>query len=139
MTKNRVYLLGGWNGSAYVFTVYTAAIGSDGTLGTWTMGVSLPGALQLSQAIVTKNRVYLLGGYDGGSVVSTVYTTAISDDGTLGEWTVESSLPGVRSESQAIVTKNRVYLMGGNTGNTVVSTVCMAAIGSDGILERILA
>jgi hypothetical protein len=72
-----VYLLGGYNGSAYVSTVYTAPINSDGTLGTWTTGTSLPGALSHSQAIVTKNRVYLLGGYNGSAYVSTVYTAPI--------------------------------------------------------------
>ena len=46
-----------------VSTVYTAPINADGTLGTWTTGTSLPSVLCSSQAIVTKNRVYLLGGY----------------------------------------------------------------------------
>jgi hypothetical protein len=72
-----VYLLGGYNGSAYVSTVYTAPINSDGSLGTWTTGTSLPGVFSLSQAIVTKNRVYLLGGYNGSAYVSTVYTAPI--------------------------------------------------------------
>jgi hypothetical protein len=70
-------LLGGYNGSAYVSTVYTAPINSDGSLGTWTTGTSLPGVLSESQAIVTKNRVYLLGGHNGSAYVSTVYTAPI--------------------------------------------------------------
>jgi hypothetical protein len=72
-----VYLLGGYNGSGWVSTVYTAPINSDGSLGTWTTGTSLPGVLGYSQAIVTKNRVYLLGGYNGSAYVSTVYTAPI--------------------------------------------------------------
>ena len=49
----------------------------------WTTGTSLPGVLSYAQAIVTKSRVYLLGGYNGGGV-ATVYTAPINADGTLG-------------------------------------------------------
>jgi N-acetylneuraminic acid mutarotase len=121
-----VYLLGGYSGGGYVSTVYTAPINSDGSLGTWTTGTSLPGALGNSQAIVTKNRVYLLGGYSGG-YVSTVYTAPINSDGSLGAWTTGTSLPGALAWSQTIVTKNRVYLLGGDNG-TYSSTVYTATI-----------
>ena len=130
VTKDRVYLLGGNNGS-YVSTVYTAPINSDGTLGSWTTGTSLPGALGVSQAIVTKDRVYLLGGYNGSAYVSTVYTAPINSDGTLGSWTTGTSLPGALGSSQAIVTKDRVYLLGGTSVSTAVYT---APINSDGTL-----
>ena len=132
VTSSRVYLLGGVNSVGYASVVYTAAINSDGTLGTWTKGTSLPGALSRSQAIVTSSRVYLLGG-DNGSSVSTVYTAPINSDGTLGTWTTGTSLPGALSNSQAIVTSSRVYLLGGHNGNWV-STVYTAPINSDGTL-----
>ena len=94
----------------------------------WTTGTSLPGPLGFSQAIVTKNRVYLLGGHNGSNVVSTVYTAPINSDGTLGSWTTGTSLPGALSLSQAIVTKNRVYLLGGHNGSSWLSTVYTAPI-----------
>ena len=132
VTSSRVYLLGGHNG-VWVSTVYTAPINSDGTLGTWITGAPLPGVLGDSQAIVTSSRVYLLGGGNGSSYVSTVYTASINSDGTLGTWTTGTSLPGVLGRSQAIVTKNRVYLLGGHNG-VWVSTVYTAPINSDGTL-----
>ena len=52
-------------------------------ISSWTIGTSLPGALGLSQAIVTKNRVYLLGGRTAATCVSTVYTAPINSDGGL--------------------------------------------------------
>ena len=135
VTKNRVYLLGGYGVSSWVSTVYTAPINADGTLGTWSTGPSLPGALAGSQAIVTKNRVYLLGGwYAGLSYVSTVYTAPINADGTLGTWTTGTSLPEPLGGSQAIVTKNRVYLLGGHNGGSWVSTIYTAPINEDGTL-----
>ena len=126
VTKNRVYTLGGYTGSNPTNVVYTAPIREDGTLGAWTTGTSLPATLENSQAIVTKNRVYLLG----GSGTSAVYTAPINTDGTLGTWTTGTSLPRVLSSSQAIVTKNRVYMLGGS-GTSAVYT---APINKDGTL-----
>ena len=93
----------------------------------WTTGTSLPGVLAYSQAIVTKNRVYLLGGHNRTGYIATVYTAPINSDGTLGTWTTGTSLPGVLAYSHAIVTKNRVYLLGGGNGS-FVSTVYTAPI-----------
>jgi N-acetylneuraminic acid mutarotase len=129
VTKNRVYLLGCSNDSAALSTVYTAPINADGTLGTWTTGTSLPEPLAYSQAIVTKNRVYLLGGWKG-SPQSIVYTAPINADGTLGTWTTGTSLPASFGYSQAIVTKNRVYLLGAGSSSTVYT----APINADGTL-----
>ncbi len=126
VTKNRVYLLGGFNGNDITSTVYTAPINTDGTLGTWTTGTSLPEGLVGSQAIVTKNRVYLLGGFNVNGIVSTVYTAPINTDGTLGTWTTGTSLPEGLGGSQAIVTKNRVYLLGGYTGSAYTNAVYTA-------------
>ena len=135
-TNSRAYVLGGSDGSAYISTVYTALINSDGTLGTWTTASSLPGILGNSQAVVTKNRVYLLGGQVafGGVRVSTVYTAPINSDGTLGTWTTGTSLPDAWEYSQAVVTKNRVYLIGGVNLSAYQSTVYTAPINSDGTL-----
>jgi N-acetylneuraminic acid mutarotase len=134
VTKNRVYLLGGYNNGIYSATVYTAPINVDGTLGSWSTGTSLPGPLTTSSAIVTKNRVYLLGGYVNGTPISTVYTAPINADGTLGAWSTGTSLPETVHGSQAIVTMNRVYLLGGYTGTSYLSTVYTAPINADGTL-----
>ena len=100
VTKNRVYLLGGEISGSYSSTVYTAPINPDGTLGAWSTSTSLPATVSLSQAIVTKNRVYLLGGEISGSVSSTAYTAPINPDGTLGAWSTSTSLPATVSLSQ---------------------------------------
>jgi hypothetical protein len=120
---------------ANLSTVYTAPINADGTLGVWTTGTSLPAAVSHSQAIVTKNRVYLLGGSVNGSTSSTVHTAPINADGTLGTWTTGTSLPAAVYDSQAIVTKNRVYLLGGrDVNNNPTNVVYTAPINADGTL-----
>ena len=133
VTKNRVHLLGGWTGSTGLNTVYTAAINADGTLGTWTTGNTLPGTLHYTNAVITKNRVYLFGGHNGSGYVSTVYYAAINSDGTLGTWFTNTvALPNALGEHHAVVTKNRVYLIGGYNGSAYVSTILTAAINPDG-------
>jgi hypothetical protein len=101
----------------------------DGDITGWATDTSLPGVLGWSQAVVTKNRVYLLGGWNG-SYVSTVYTAPINVDGTLGTWTTGTSLPGPLGDSQAVVTDSRVYLLGGRNSSSYVSTVYTAPISS---------
>ena len=133
ITNNRVYLLGGaTNNGAYSSSVYTASINIDGTLSTWTINAPLPVTISHSQAIVTNNRVYLLGGYING--VDSVYTTIINPDGTLGAWVTDTPLPNNIKMSQAIVTNNRVYLIGGNFYKSGASIVYTATINPDGTL-----
>ena len=134
ITKTQVYLLGGHTGSVSSSTVYTAPIATDGTLGTWTTATALPGTVHASQAIVTQNRVYLLGGIINNAYSSTVYTAPINTDGTLGTWTTATSLPAAVYYSQAIATKDRVYLLGGIINSSYSSTVYTAPINQDGTL-----
>ena len=133
VTKNRVYVLSGF-GNGWAGQVCTAPINIDGTLGTWSMSSSLPGFLAQSQAIITTNRVYLIGGNNSLTAYSnTVYTCVINFDGTLGSWSTGPSAPGGTRLHQAIVTKNRVYLLGGDVG-VAVNNVYTAPINSDGTL-----
>ena len=103
---------------------YFFNVQNNGTLGTWsTYGTSLPGTLSYSQAIVTNGYVYLLGGNNGSSIVSTVYYAPINSNGTLGTWSTGTSLPGALGYSQAIVTNGYVYLLGGYNGSSYTSTI----------------
>ncbi len=134
-TRNQVYLLGGVVNDSPSSAVYTAPILSDGSLGVWTSGVPLPGNISHSQAIVTRNRVYLLGGYINGAVSSVVYTAPILDDGTLGVWSTGAPLPVIAIGSQAVTTHNRVYLLGGfSDSGGASSTAYTSPIYDDGTL-----
>lgn len=134
VTKSYVYVMGGTNYTDSISTVCTAPINTDGTLGGWTYAASLPGPLNASRAVVTKNRVYLLGGATGSYYVSTVYTAPINSDGTLGAWATGTPLPINVGFSQTCVTTNRVYLMGGGNSDTVFSSVYSAPINADGTI-----
>lgn len=111
---------------------------STGDITGWQTNGTLPVGMQDQQVVVTKNRVYLLGGGIGGSRVATVYTTTINPDGTLGTWTTTTSLPTPMSVSHSVVTKSRVYIMGGiggSDGLTRLANVYYATINADGTLD----
>lgn len=132
VTKNRVYLIGGYNGSGTIATVETAVINADGSLGTWGTATSLPGILHGATTIVTTNRVYLIGGYNAGGVANIIYTAPISSDGTIGTWTTGPSMPSVLAYSRAILIKNKIYTIGGRNASSPISTIYVCTLNTDG-------
>ena len=137
VTKSRVYLLGGNNGSAYTNVIYYADIDSNGYLGSWSTDTNtLPGNLGLSQAIVTKSRAYLLGNHNDSSATNVIYYADIDSNGYLGSWSTDTNtLPGNLDDSQAVVTKSRVYLLGGYNSSAYTNVIYYADIDSNGYLS----
>ncbi|HSX34997.1 MAG TPA: carbohydrate binding domain-containing protein [Candidatus Saccharimonadales bacterium] len=69
------YILGGWNGSALVNSVYYAPFNVDGTLGTWTQAINnLPRNVENNTAFTYNGYMYNVGGdISGGTVTPTIY------------------------------------------------------------------
>ena len=142
VTNCYAYILGGRDNSNIRSTIQMAPVNSDGTLGSWVSGGVLPASLTGGQVVLTKNRIYYIGG-NTGSVSSVVYTAPINSDGTLGSWTTGNSLVTAVSEATAVITNNRIYLLGGTTNaaaaiatsvSGAVSTVQTATIDSNGLI-----
>lgn len=112
VTKNRVYLIGGYS-TENLSDIYTTPISDQGVLGQWSAAGNLPIKLYGSSSVVVKNKVHLLGGWDGKKDISDILTSTINDDGTLGEWRVTGNIFSPCHGSSSIVTKNKVYLLGG--------------------------
>lgn len=141
ITKNRLYVLGGLKDYSPSALVYTAAINSDGTLGSWTTSTSLPVGIWGLNAFVTKNRVYVTSGLTNEMTApswtynKTVYTAVINSDGTLGTWTTAGSTLYNCVDSPVLVTKNKVYIFNArNADLTANSSVQVAPINADGTL-----
>ena len=134
VTKNKVHILGGLANGASSSAVYTAPINTDGTIGVWTTGVALPATIVVSQAVVILNKVYLIGGVVNSAASAAVHSATIDADGTIGSWTTGGSLPGILAYSQAVVTKSKVYMLGGNLSGVRTNAVHSAPINEDGSL-----
>lgn len=121
-------------GTASVPVSYNIASGGYGQI-TYSFGNYLPAAMGSGKVFVTKNRIYMVGGYVNGAYSSAVYTATIDSNGVIGAWSATTSLPGVLAFSSLAVTCNRVYLIGGSTdGNNSVSTVYTAPIAENGVI-----
>ena len=137
VTKNRVYVIGGYNGTALTSAVYTAEIYSDGSLGTWTSGPAYPTIISDATAIVVKNRVYVLGGANT-TATSINYYSLIDSDGKLTGWVSAGESFGHRiAYANTFVNKNRLYVVGGWNGvtQTASAAVYYAIINTDGSLS----
>ncbi|NCN39677.1 hypothetical protein GW916_00350 [bacterium] len=137
--KDRVYLFGGYKWNYPVNTVYTASIDSVGVIGTWASGTALPIAVQAGQLVKTTDRVYILGGIQVSANVPgrSALTAPINSDGTIGAWTqLTNFLPEARAFHGAVVTTDKVYLLGGvGATNTAVNTTIYTTINPDGTLD----
>ncbi len=134
VTKNRVYILGGYIDGAPSSTIYTATIDVNGKLNAWTNSGNLPVTLYYGNSFITKNRIYLVGGFSDGVESSKIYTAVINVDGTLGTWSnITSSLPPIHG-FQVLVTKSNVYLIGGKSSNSDIANVYTTSIDSDGLI-----
>lgn len=106
-------------------------------LGVWDVETSLPVGLYGSQAVITKDIVYLLGGRTGPlstDIVATIYSAPIDVDGIIGTWSTNGTLPGVLAESQVVVAKDKIYLLGGNDG-TATDVVYSATVSTSGVIS----
>jgi hypothetical protein len=125
---NKLYLIGGEDSSNSYNTVYTCTIGTDGLLGAWSSAGTLPLKRAQHFATVTKNRIYLFGGYVNGSLSNSIIYAPINSDGTLGSWTNATYNLQMTMTPKGFRTSTRVYI--------IYSTLCRyATIQADGSLS----
>lgn len=130
-----IYVIGGEGSSTPYSTVYYAAIGPDGTLGSWTATSSLPLNKAAHVSVLYNGYIYAIGGLsDPGGYTTNVYYTEINSDGTLDTWSSTTSLPGGRYGASGAVYDGYVYFGGGWTGSVNSNVLYYAAINSDGTL-----
>lgn len=133
ITKAKIYLLGGLVDHVKATdTVYSASVGKDKKLGTWKAEQPMPATTYKAQAIVTKNRVYLLGGYINDEASSAVYTASINKQGSLGKWKQATPLPSKLSKAYAAIHKGRAFLVGKSSKDNNTPHVYTAPINKDG-------
>ena len=73
MIGDRVYMVGGWTGSAPTTSVHSAPILPDKTLGPWQSETSLPVALYLHASADDGQAIFASGGRNDSAPQSAVY------------------------------------------------------------------
>lgn len=107
----------------------------SGSISNWESDSNLYEPVEYSAALVTKNKVFLIGGYSSSSGYSALIQTAsIDSDGVIGTWTQGTNLPEAVSNHGLFVTKNRVYIAGGADNSGFKNKTFFAPINPDGTL-----
>lgn len=136
VANGRIYVAGGHTaiGSTGVglSTVYSAAIGTGGALGSWSTLTPLPQALWDLQLVAANGYLFAIGGYtksSSGSIVTTknIYRAPINADGTIGAWLALTPLPGNEAEHTATNVNGYLYIAGNKASGTASSANIFSA------------
>lgn len=116
-----LFVTGGWSDFGVRADVRVAAVGSDGNLGSFRSLPNLPGKRWAHQAVVVRNRLYVIGGSDysqdtpSGGRKSTVWHASINSNGTLGAWQNAAPLPEPLFSHEAVTIGDDIYVVGGES------------------------
>jgi hypothetical protein len=120
----RIYVLGGFAAlsptppSTVWDDVVAADVGHDGSIAAWTSVAKLPTTWTHMSVSEADGYVFLAGGLHGdpfgdASLVADVTRARIADDGTLVEWTPQTSLPLGVATHASLVYGGYLYVVGG--------------------------
>jgi hypothetical protein len=109
-----VYEIGGDNGGSLVSNVYYAKLNSDGSLGAWQTGTSLPQARYGASSANFGGYVYVMGGDYSSTNQSTIYYAKLNSDGSLGAWqTASNTIPDSLEFADSVAANGYIYELGG--------------------------
>ncbi len=130
-----LYVLGGiTTGGSRIDSVQYAAIGDDGSVGTWATTTSLPSARAGIGVVAYGNNLFIFGGKTGPtSVTDSVHSAPLNSNGTIGAWTALPNLPDQVSSMAVTTRSGYVYLLGG-VKSTTNDNVWYARMNGDGTL-----
>lgn len=118
--EGKLYLFGGWDGSAYLDTVYEYDPAQD----VWTAKAPMPTARGFAGAAVADGKIYVIGGYDGQEDLATNEEYVPSqDDGHGNPWAVKSPMPVGRAGCGVAVAANIIHVIGGGWDREVADGV----------------
>ena len=112
-----LYVAGGidTNGDP-VASIYMAAVGRDRSVGAWSQTTDLPMALHSMGIAIFRSWLYVAGGATAGDMPrAEVYRAHIEEDGTLGAWESQASLPYPRAHVPLAQFAGVLYTLGGDS------------------------
>lgn len=127
-----IYIAGGsdnLSANSAKSTVYFAKVNQDNSLSAFIPTTSLPQSLNGHTMVANGNDIYIIGGFtNGGAKVNTVYKSTSSNDGSLGAWVAETSLPISVSNHATVLINGVVTITGGESGGTLSNKTYFANI-----------
>ncbi len=109
-SEGRLYLFGGWDGSAYSAAVYSY----DPAGNTWQARAALPSPRGLTAAALVENKIYVIGGTDGKEALRSVLVYFPQRDQPGDHpWDERAPLSEGRYGMGSASLANVIYLVGG--------------------------
>jgi len=132
-----LYVIGGGDGGGIVTKVDRAAIGADGSLGAFADQTPTLKAVAGAFGETIDNKVLVFGGgtMSTGKNVDLAWSAVVGADGTLGKWTVTSSLLKTRMHAASVSTGHTIYALGGFTHPDVWDDIVKADVADDGTVS----
>jgi hypothetical protein len=137
--NNFIYMIAGVDGRQFLRNTEYAPVLPNGQLGQWKMGSTLVMDRGFTEAVVHNGYIYVVGGGNGPNgkhLLQSVERAKINDDGSLGQWRLESSqtiLP--RRCTKLALIGDTLYSFGGY-GGTLLDSVEYAKISNDGTVGQ---
>ncbi len=130
-----LFVIGGWDGSRRRSDIWRAAVDAAGSVSGWTKIGDYPLAVANHDASVVGNRIYVAGGTgSAGTALRNVYYATIQTGGALGAWTPVQDVPEGLHNHAMVAHNNRIYLIGGASGETPRSAIYYALVNANGSL-----
>ena len=137
---SHIFVTGGSTGFPVHADVYTAAINSDGTLGSWSSSTPLPSSRCGHASVVSHGHLFVIGGYhrpfDPGGGQDTVFSAPIDTNGRVGAWTSVTPLPRDLYRAAAVAFGDWIYVLGGwsDDWGSAWSGVLRSEVAADGTI-----
>jgi hypothetical protein len=127
-SADALFVAGGYDSDAGVMTDTTGVLLSSGAVSTQQL---LPAPRTFGAAVMADDWAFAIGGrtnYLGGPAVDTVYSAQELDAGVLGPWTAQAPMPDKRSNHQATVVGDWLFVTGGSNNAPGGDTVFRARV-----------
>jgi hypothetical protein len=103
---NKIYVFGGELNNGQFTTLNEMY---DPQTNFWTTKAAMPSALGFCNAGTCNNKIYVIGGWDGGYQTNENWEY----DPVLDTWAVKANMPTIRSDAAVAVVGNKIYAIGG--------------------------
>ncbi len=130
--NDRIYLIGGWSGSAPLRSTKYAAVDTAGNVGVWQDGPELPGGRYYFGSTIHNGMLYVAGGWDGMGPRAEVFLASVTPEGGLSSWLPATSLPRPLVGLTLTAFGGYLYAIGGNDGSASSTRVYRAPLDPDG-------
>ncbi|HEY1645966.1 MAG TPA: hypothetical protein VGF75_06400, partial [Candidatus Saccharimonadales bacterium] len=147
--NNYLYITGGWTSLFfsdldYVATTYYAPINSNGTIGTWQTGPSLPSpeAVTMSEyngylyAVTNCDIAIPNESYNCPSAATTEYAQ-VQANGDLSSWQSTGARPSEVEGASLMASNGYLYVIGGYNASATIQSVLYAPINADGTVGSV--